>query len=71
MSHLSVSGRRGSTGPAAGRMTLPDKVRELEKRVLSESLARHSWNKKAAAKELGISYPTLLKKVRDFGLTSE
>jgi transcriptional regulator with AAA-type ATPase domain/tetratricopeptide (TPR) repeat protein len=48
--------------------TLPDLVRDLERRIVTESLERNSWNRKAAAADLGISYPTLLKKVRDYGL---
>ncbi|MBN2184164.1 MAG: sigma 54-interacting transcriptional regulator [Candidatus Krumholzibacteriota bacterium] len=70
LSHLTLDGSCDKMGSGRAGMTLPEKVRELEKRSLSESLDRNSWNRKTAAKELGISYPTLLKKVRDFGLSS-
>jgi DNA-binding NtrC family response regulator len=49
--------------------SLPDMIRELEKRAISDTLARCSWNRSAAAREMGISYPTLLKKIRDYGIT--
>ncbi len=49
-------------------VTLPDMVRELERKIVSEALGGNEWNRKAAAAELGISYPTLLKKIRDYGI---
>ncbi len=48
--------------------TLPDMVRDLERRIVEEALGRNDWNRKAAAADLGVSYPTLLKKIRDYGL---
>jgi DNA-binding NtrC family response regulator/tetratricopeptide (TPR) repeat protein len=53
--------------PSSGN--LPGMVRELEKRAISETLSRCSWNRSAAAREMGISYPTLLKKIRQYGIT--
>jgi transcriptional regulator with PAS, ATPase and Fis domain len=47
------------------RLALPDRVKDLEKRVISECLIRNGWNRSAASNELRISYPTLLKKIRD------
>jgi transcriptional regulator of acetoin/glycerol metabolism len=44
-------------------------IRALEKRAISDTLSRCSWNRSAAAREMGISYPTLLKKIRDYGIT--
>jgi transcriptional regulator with AAA-type ATPase domain len=55
-------------GQAAVSSTLPDMVSDLERRVVSEALEKNDWNRKAAAADLGISYPTLLKKIRDFGI---
>ena len=55
---------------AALRETLAEKVRALEKRMITEALSRHGWNRKAAASELGISYPTILKKIRSFKITN-
>jgi len=55
-----------STGAAnIYRLSLPDRIKDLEKRIISESLIRNGWNRSVAAGELGISYPTLLKKIRD------
>ena len=48
------------------RLSMPDRIKDLEKRIISESLIRNGWNRSTAATELGISYPTLLKKIRDF-----
>ncbi len=47
------------------RLALHDRVKDLEKRVISECLIRNGWNRSAASNELRISYPTLLKKIRD------
>lgn len=52
----------------ARRMQLPDRVKDLEKRVISECLIRNGWNRSVASHELGISYPTLLKKIRDLDI---
>jgi DNA-binding NtrC family response regulator/tetratricopeptide (TPR) repeat protein len=54
----------------AQRMSLPDRVQDLEKRIISECLLRNGWNRSVAASELGISYPTILKKIRDYNLTA-
>jgi transcriptional regulator with PAS, ATPase and Fis domain len=48
--------------------SLPEMVRELERRVISDALEINSWNRKVTAGLLGISYPTLLKKIRDFNI---
>jgi DNA-binding NtrC family response regulator/tetratricopeptide (TPR) repeat protein len=50
------------------KVRLSEHIEELEKRMISEALERCSWNRKAAAEELAISYPTLLKKIRQFDL---
>lgn len=59
-------------GAGAGsirRLSLPVRIKDLEKRIISESLIRNGWNRSLAANELGISYPTLLKKIRDLRIT--
>jgi transcriptional regulator with PAS, ATPase and Fis domain len=48
--------------------SLPEMVRGLERRLIGKALEKNAWNRKAAATELGISYPTLLKKIRDYDL---
>jgi transcriptional regulator with PAS, ATPase and Fis domain len=44
--------------------SLRSNVSVLERRMIAESLERHRWNKARAARELGLSYPTLLSKIR-------
>jgi DNA-binding NtrC family response regulator/tetratricopeptide (TPR) repeat protein len=56
----------GTVDPSA---SLPDMVRDLERKIVGDALGRNDWNRKAAAADLGISYPTLLKKIRDYGIT--
>ena len=45
-------------------------VRELERKVILKVLQTHHWNRKQAARTLGISYRALLYKIRDAGLPS-
>jgi DNA-binding NtrC family response regulator/tetratricopeptide (TPR) repeat protein len=59
----------GAGAASIRRTALPERVKDLEKRIISESLIRNGWNRSAAASELGISYPTLLKKIRDLSIT--
>jgi transcriptional regulator with PAS, ATPase and Fis domain len=40
----------------------------LERRMISEALDRHRWNKAKVARELGLSYPTLLARIRTLEL---
>jgi two-component system response regulator HupR/HoxA len=53
-----VEGER-SNGPS-----LRSNVAVLERRMISEALDRNRWNKARVARELGLSYPTLLAKIR-------
>ena len=53
--------------PSPGR-TLRSTVSELERQVIAEALDRHHGNKAGVARELGLSYPTLLGRIRVFGL---
>jgi transcriptional regulator with GAF, ATPase, and Fis domain len=48
---------------SAGR-ALRSNVAQLERRMIAEALERVRWNKARAARELGLSYPTLLSKIR-------
>jgi transcriptional regulator with GAF, ATPase, and Fis domain/tetratricopeptide (TPR) repeat protein len=48
--------------------TLKHNVTELERRMISETLERNRWNKARTARDLGLSYPTLLAKIRTFEL---
>jgi two-component system response regulator AtoC len=42
----------------------------LERKVILKVLQNHHWNRKQAARSLGISYRALLYKIRDAGLPS-
>ncbi len=68
----SVPGRSGDAG-ATGRDGKPRALREevlrLERRMVSETLIATGWNKAETARRLRISYPTLLTKIKVFGLT--
>lgn len=44
--------------------TLRQSVGQLERQMIAESLERHRGNKARVARELGLSYPTLLSKIR-------
>jgi len=48
--------------------SLRSEVERTERRVISDALGKMSWNKARAAKLLGISYPTLLKKISELRL---
>jgi transcriptional regulator with GAF, ATPase, and Fis domain len=48
--------------------SLRDEVARTERRVIADALDRSQWNKSQAARELKISYPCLLKKIKEHGL---
>ena len=60
---------QAATSPAraAGR-TLRTNVAQLERQMIAEALERNRWNKARTARDLGLSYPTLLSKIRTFKL---
>ncbi len=47
-------------------LNLRSNVSELERKMIAQALERHHWNKARTARELGLSYPTLLSKIRTF-----
>ncbi|MFQ5511993.1 MAG: sigma 54-interacting transcriptional regulator [Candidatus Krumholzibacteriia bacterium] len=47
---------------------LRDQIGQLEKREIKAALERSGWNKSQAATELGISYPSLLSKIKRYNL---
>ena len=55
-------------GSGKGGRTLRRSVSELEKRMIEEALERFHGNKARVARELGLSYPTLLGRIRTYGL---
>jgi transcriptional regulator with PAS, ATPase and Fis domain len=54
----------GHEGERPVGRALRSNVAQLEKRMIGEALERVRWNKARAARELGLSYPTLLSKIR-------
>jgi len=48
--------------------TLKAEVAKVERRLIGQALERHNWNKLQTAKELSLSYPTLLQKIKTFQL---
>jgi DNA-binding NtrC family response regulator/tetratricopeptide (TPR) repeat protein len=65
-------GRPAGAGPG-GRdgksRALREEVLRLERRLVSETLVATGWNRAETARRLRISYPTLLAKIKMFGLT--
>ena len=59
-------GEQGEDGQ--GQKTLREHVGDLEKRLIESSLTRTCGNKAEAARQLGISYPSLLQKIKQFCL---
>ncbi len=59
----------GSLTGSEQASNLRHQVLTLERRLIREALDRHAWNRSAAARDLGISYPSLLAKIRLFDLT--
>jgi transcriptional regulator with GAF, ATPase, and Fis domain/tetratricopeptide (TPR) repeat protein len=59
--------RPGSNGSGQG-MTLREEVRRLEARLIGQALQESHWNKLRAARALHLSYPALLKKIREYEL---
>lgn len=46
-------------------------AQQVERDLILESLRRMRWNRKETAKLLGVSYKTLLAKIRENGLDDE
>ena len=57
-------------GPISLKKITRQAVRELERKIILKVLQAHHWNRKQAARALGISYRALLYKIRDAGLPS-
>jgi two-component system, NtrC family, response regulator AtoC len=55
-------------GPISLKKLTRQAVRQLERKVILKVLQSHHWNRKQAARTLGISYRALLYKIREAGL---
>jgi two-component system response regulator HupR/HoxA len=62
--HGHTNGHANGNGANGAAKSLRSSVSQLEKRMIADALERHRWNKARAARELGLSYPTLLAKIR-------
>ncbi len=60
-----------TNGDRSQGMSLRSNVTQLERRMIADALERHHWNKARTARELGLSYPTLLSKIRGFRIERE
>ncbi len=58
-------------GEAVRSGALRDHVESVERRVIAETLRACGWNRSEAARQLQISYPCLLSKIRTFGLSPQ
>ena len=50
---------------------LREQIAELERRAIQTALDESGWNRSEAARRLKVSYPTLLQKIRIFGLSPD
>lgn len=57
-------------GTVSLKQVTREAVRELERQVILKALQAHNWNRKRAARALGISYRAMLYKIRNAGLLS-
>ena len=54
-------------GPA-GQTTLREEIARTERRVIADALRQSGGNKSQVARDLKVSYPSLLKKIKEYGL---
>jgi len=54
--------------PYGGGRRLKEEVARVERLAITETLEACGWNKSEVARRLGVSYPCLLKKIREFGI---
>ena len=74
LSLMSVARKRAATDiPIAEteRQTLSEIIQTVEKRVISESLARHDYHVEAVAEQLHINARTLYRKIKQYNLWKE
>jgi Nif-specific regulatory protein len=59
----------GGDDSTVERRPLKERVAELEREIIAKCLDELQWNRAEAARQLRISYPTLLQKIRLYGLS--
>ncbi len=68
----SETARSSETAPATTLAEAGQRAaRETERRLILETLHRQRWNKRAAARALGVSYKTLFNKLRDLDIPKQ
>jgi len=60
--------KSAGNAPPNAASSLREALGALERRMIRDAMTRHRGNKSAVARELGLSYPTLLAKVRLYGV---
>ncbi len=64
-----------ATAPKAGAISLPELAREAamkaERAAIQQALDRFRWNRRKAADALGVSYKTLLNKMKECGISEQ
>ena len=60
--------RNASGGPVSTERHVPQSLEEIERGHIERTLRAHEGNRTHAARELGISRATLIKKIKQFGL---
>lgn len=63
-----IAGGADEAGTAATSPSLKRATKELEKKMIREALEKAEGNKSKAASTLEISYPSLLSKIKEYGL---
>jgi len=63
-----ASGSDGAHATGLSSNSLREKIDQLERREIQAALDRAGWNKSQAAVDLGISYPSLLSKIKRYHL---
>jgi DNA-binding NtrC family response regulator len=60
-----------TTNPAGSRLADAAKAAALkvERAIIEETLGQVQWNRRRAAEHLGVSYKTLLNKIKECGIS--
>ncbi|HEX4347658.1 MAG TPA: sigma-54 dependent transcriptional regulator [Vicinamibacterales bacterium] len=62
-----------ATAPAGSRLADVAKAAAMnaERTIIEETLRQHQWNRRRAAEQLGVSYKTLLNKIKECGIAKK
>lgn len=66
VAELPPSVRAGTPAPGLGTAQAPRSLKELEKQAILFALERHRGNRSRAARELGVSFRTLLRRLKTY-----